>query len=785
MIRAKSMLLSVPVSGYGWRGPLRRQSLPWSLPVLTTVFLLTALTPPLAADDIVVKEIGGVPVIRTKIHYGDKYIEAHILFDMGLNHPMVIHEKSVGGFNLRPREAVGKKVDIEFAGNIRWKGIPMQVAAVDLLETLTAKYAPELKEVPIVAIVGLPAIKSSVVRLDIRKGVLQTLGMASEEACAQEFDYQVKREGIILEGTGPAKTPVNVLMTTRVEDSILDTSLLKAARKSGVKPNVLSVNGIMLSDHAAFRFKPLDKVADGSVKVVIGLSVIRNYTVTIWPKRKKIAFLPQKARPFPQDEQDYFFALADKKPEGVVKFISKKPRQRLMDEACLLLLQMRLNDPSSTTKMFKEALQTLGANYDLKRRSDVLSKIADTLETTGRPNSDELSMFALNLAMTQTKSALDPISVHGIHVRFGKKAFLKGEIKQARRHLLSAAFGMPKNGECNFWMGEVYKEMGKPRRAWSRYFQSILDPRVSPATRTESLARLDELNRDPEFRKIFNMVIAEQYMAGRLDEAEFHAPSRYKLVKSKFPGHVKLVEFFTDASNPQTGGMQLAFQAIDEYFNGSVALIEYHLNDPMHSETATNRLKYYKAENAPLAVFDGKPVLRGSSSQAEKLSDNAAESYPGFRDACLFKETVVAPAWALDARTTQAGTKVSGAVTVTGKGEADKLRLHVILCERSVMAVESNGVFFHHFVVRESLTPPDGLDLKNALDQPIKFAVDAKKMSEGLTKTLDSEDRRSGLSKPTYVDANKLMVVAFVQHGDDRRVLAAKSFPLPQEDEVP
>ena len=42
---------------------------------------------PLMADDIVVREVGGVPVIRTKIHYGDKQIEAHILFDMGLNVP--------------------------------------------------------------------------------------------------------------------------------------------------------------------------------------------------------------------------------------------------------------------------------------------------------------------------------------------------------------------------------------------------------------------------------------------------------------------------------------------------------------------------------------------------------------------------------------------------------------------------------------------------------------------------------------------------------------------------
>ena len=76
----------------------------------------------------------------------------------------------------------------------------MQVQGLRMLETLTAKYAPELKEVPVVAIVGLPAIKSSVVELDLRKGLLRTLGMASEEAREQEFDYQAKSYGIVLDG---------------------------------------------------------------------------------------------------------------------------------------------------------------------------------------------------------------------------------------------------------------------------------------------------------------------------------------------------------------------------------------------------------------------------------------------------------------------------------------------------------------------------------------------------------------------------------------------------------
>ena len=131
------------------------------------------------------KEIGDLPVIRCQIHYEDAFIEAHILFDPGSATPMVIHEKTVGGFGLTPREATGALVDIEFPGSARWKAIPMQVDSVPFLETVTAKYARELKEVPVVAVVGLSAVGSRVVELDLRKGWLRTRSLASDDAAIQ------------------------------------------------------------------------------------------------------------------------------------------------------------------------------------------------------------------------------------------------------------------------------------------------------------------------------------------------------------------------------------------------------------------------------------------------------------------------------------------------------------------------------------------------------------------------------------------------------------------------
>ena len=326
------------------------------------LFFLSALMLPLRADDIVVKEIGGVPVIKTKLRCGNKQIEAHVLIDIGLNAPMVMEEKALGGLGLNAKNVVGKEVEIEFSGGVRWERIPLQSGKLKMLEILTANYAPELKEVPVVAVLGLPGIKGSVIELDLQKGLLRTLGVGSEEARKQEFDYTDTPHGIVLDGIGPTGKPLKALVAMRNEDSTLSSSLLKSARVAGVKPNSLSIAGFSLGEMNAFRFQPVAAVTPAAVDAVLGVSALRNFTITIWPQRKKISLIPHPGVTFPQDEQDYFFALADRKPEGVEAFIGKKPSRRLLDEACLTLWQMQLGNPASS----RELLEKRPANHLLE-----------------------------------------------------------------------------------------------------------------------------------------------------------------------------------------------------------------------------------------------------------------------------------------------------------------------------------------------------------------------------------------------------------------------------------
>jgi len=738
------------------------------------------------SQDIIARKIGGLPILRCKIRYKEYEIEANLMFDLSLGVPLQIHKLTLGGLGLDPRYATGREVDIEFGSGVQLRGVPIETERYRPLEAHTKLYAKELQEVPVVGYIGLPAFENNVVQLDMGKELLRTMGMASDEARSVEMAYEVKPCGIVVKGTGPAGLPVEAVLTTRDHDSVLDASVLASAREKGAKPNTLNVGDVPFGQRSAFRFEQLDETWPRSINAVLGADALMNCTVTVWPKRKKIALQAQTTPPLPEKEQQYFFALADKNPEGVIKFIEEGARRRLLDDACQALWTIRQEDPRSTPTDLKQALDMIASRYHSERRSETLLDIADELEGSGRADRDELIEHALALSIRESSKAVQQTAIHDVHVRIGRRALAKGDLTQARRHLLSAAFGMPKNAECNYWLGETYRQCDRPRRAWSRYFQAILDERLDEEDpiRSMSYQRLAELNHDPEFRKTFKMVSAEQYMAGRLVDSEFHSKNRYRFLRARYPNRVRMVEFFVDSSLPNTGGIELAFQALDEFFEGEVALISYHLNDPLHTEASEERLAYYQKNIPSLAVFDGKPLVDTAIGDGKKIGEDAVRNYPQLRNACLPESPPEDSPWQVHGKITRDDSLLKIGLSVDGGESTEGLRLVVLLCESSVMAIEENGVFFHHFVVRDILTPVNGMELKDVIEKPLALSVDTHELSKQLVANLPRHFTSESVGEATYIDANQLFVVGFVQRGSDGRILAARKFGLPQNKDL-
>jgi hypothetical protein len=735
---------------------------------------------PMVSQDFIAKNVGGLPVLRCKVRHGLHSIDAHLLFDLSMTVPFQIHKSSLGGLDLNAGSAIGQKVDIVFPNGIELMGIPIECERYLFLETQTRLHAKDLDEVPLVGFIGPAAFKSNVIELDMAKELLRTMGVATDQAQKLEMPYELMSCGIVVNGTGPAEAPVRAVLTTRSHDTVLAPPMLKLARDRSAKPNTLNIGKVAWGERSAIRFESLDMKWPPDVNAVIGTDALSNATVTLWPKRNRLAIQPGLTAPFPDLEQQYFLAVADHDADAVMKFIHAGPRRRLLDEACLKHWEILIADDGSSPVDLKSALDTIAAKYSQDRSCETLLDTADKLEKTEREHREELVKHALDLAVLQSSKAVEQTAIHDVHVRIGRRAFAKGDLPLARRHLLSAAFGMPKNAECNFWLGEVYRESGKPLRAWSRYFQAILDEMLlkEDPLRAQALERLTTLNNDPEFRKTFDMPEAEGYMAGRMPASEFHAETRYRFVRDRYPHHARMVELFVDSSGKLGGGMQLAFQALAEFFQNEIVLISWHLDDPMHSEASRKRLATYLEKSAPLCVIDGKPMFDTAHGSGERIAEDAAIHYPPLRDACLSETAHVPSGWEIKGNLHADRDRLKLGVSVAGGESPEGLRMVVALCERSVMDVGNNGVFFHHHVARDLLTPADGLALDQVMKQPLDLVIDVAELRDRIGAALPEKYRTAAKGGAPYIDAKQLVAVAFVQRSADSAILAAETFPI-------
>jgi hypothetical protein len=262
--------------------------------------------------------------------------------------------------------------------------------------------------------------------------------------------------------------------------------------------------------------------------------------------------------------------------------------------------------------------------------------------------------------------------------------------------------------------------------------------------------------------------------------SEFNAETRYRYLRHLYPSHARMAELFVNSSENRGGGMQLAFQSLAEFFDNKIVLISWHLDDALHSDASRKRLATYLEKSAPLCAIDGKPAFDTAHGSGERIAEDAALHYPSMRDACL-SETAAAPSgWEIKGSFQADGGRLKLGVSVAGGESPEGLRMVVALCERSVMNVGNNGVFFHHHVARDLLTPADGLALDQLIRQPLDLVIDVAKLRAKIEAAVPTAYRTTAKTGAPYVDAKQLVAVAFVQRRADSAIIAAETFPIPE-----
>jgi hypothetical protein len=238
-----------------------------------------------------------------------------------------------------------------------------------------------------------------------------------------------------------------------------------------------------------------------------------------------------------------------------------------------------------------------------------------------------------------------------------------------------------------------------------------------------------------------------------------------------------LAELFTGAQCPPCAAADLAFDALLKTFKPTdVVLIQYHLHvprpDPLTSPAANTRLDFYgdEVEGTPTILFNGKPESVGGG--FIKDSQKVYNAWLKTLTPLLEKPaTVRLKATALKKGETIAITAEANDLEKPG----EDVRLRLVLVEDRVRFAGSNGIRFHHHIVRAFPGGEKGLALK-AKSGKQTASVNLEELRKDLAKYMTEYAAKARVEFPDpekVLDLKNLRVVAFVQNDKTKEVLQA------------
>jgi hypothetical protein len=284
-------------------------------------------------------------------------------------------------------------------------------------------------------------------------------------------------------------------------------------------------------------------------------------------------------------------------------------------------------------------------------------------------------------------------------------------------------------------------------------------------------------------------------MIARMDAAEEAAYKAYEAKSIDFKadkftgkwGRPLLVELFTGANCGPCVAADLAFDGLEKSFTGGeLVFLQYHMHipgpDPLTSPINDPRSEFYGRtfKGTPTYYFNGEPIAGAGGSR--KDAGEVYEQLKGFAEKSL-KEAAGAK---VTVSAKRKGDEVSIDANVTDVAERGKLKLRVVLVEDWVRYKGSNGVAYHHNVVRAMLGGVEGfaiagkgLQKTGTIDLAEVRRAQEKYLSDTATKDIGGPVDEVFPNRP--IRLRDLHVVAFVQSDDSGEVFGAVSVPVKNE----
>lgn len=241
--------------------------------------------------------------------------------------------------------------------------------------------------------------------------------------------------------------------------------------------------------------------------------------------------------------------------------------------------------------------------------------------------------------------------------------------------------------------------------------------------------------------------------------------------KDTSANQVVMMELFTGAQCPPCVAADIAFDALQKSYKPTeLVLVQYHMHipgsDPMTNSDTMARWDYYRKHfpegirGVPSSLFNGKPATGGGGAMA--ASENKFQQYANVINPLLEKTSAVK----LAGKAARTGDAITIAVEVVN-GDGDDMKLRLLVVEEVVKYAGSNGIRFHHQVVRAMPGGAEGIAIK---DKAFKrsVTVDLADVRTGLTKYLNdyvAENPNRPFARPDRpMEMKAVRIIALVQN---------------------
>lgn len=566
-------------------------------------------------------------------------------------------------------------------------------------EDFTKYHGEDLGEVAVVGTIGHGILSKYHLVFDLKDGVLEISPPRARDPETPEEESGVSVVDVSV-GNGLIWCPVSLAdgkpaalaLGTAQFDSLIDERIARRMKHPAGDVGAVRVGEFDASQYIAWRPEPVVQVHPDGAFGVAGINFLQHFRVEIDRVNRRVTLEETQSPDFPVADLAYFKARVEEAGDPVEAFLEAHPEARLAPEAAQLLIDLRLDEEADAAS-FGKAVGWVDktAVKDLRATT-----ILDLMERISEEGHDEGVLAAGKVGIESGREDRYPDAVHKIHARMGRILLKKDADKEAWRHLLSAAFGMPEDGLVNLDLGRFYERSGRLRRAFSRYVQAV----IQPESGTEAIAGLKRLQPKMGEEERFSVDLVEKLIGGKVES--FGAATKY--TGENKGGRVVLCEFFTNAHLKPAIGGALGNEGLISHFDPKhVAFLAYHLPspraDPMVNELSVAAAQGRQIPGPYVHRIDG--TMQGPGAGRIRQKERI---YNILKNAVTARLKV--PAFyklKIDAKTEDG--VVKGTLTVEGEAEFG-LEVHLVLAERGVLFPGESKVVIHRMVARKAILNP-------------------------------------------------------------------------------